>query len=74
MCPSDVGVSDFLLDSGLCYLSPFSGFACDAYHSLDVVLPSEGLVIADKYLFQLVLRFEGGGRRCGIQVVTRYEV
>ena len=63
-----------MLGGGLSYLSPAHGFACDNYHSLDVVLPSGKLVIAtrtNKYS-DLFKALKGGGSRFGI--VTKFEV
>jgi hypothetical protein len=73
-CSSDVGVSGLLLGGGLSYLSPSSGFACDTYRSLDVVLPSGELitVTGTNAYSDLFRALKGGGSRFGI--VTRYEV
>lgn len=71
---SDVGVAGFLLGGGLSFLGPSSGFGCDTFRSLDVVLPSGAIVTATaanqhKDLFRAL---KGGGSRFGI--VTHFEV
>lgn len=71
---SDVGVAGFLLGGGLSFLGPSSGFGCDTFRSLDVVLPSGAIVTATgtnrhKDLFRAL---KGGGSRFG--VVTHFEV